>query len=175
MKRIMKKVQQQVTTTTTSCLQSPNVEWTIMGHSMGCFSAMRLFLDFSKERSQQNQRQQDININNKLVLWGVAAFLPFVVDLSNHSDAHVLLVQGSNDQLVESLKAGQDELEACFPSKTTQKVVIMGGTHDGFASYIDPTAGAPPHHGGLSKDGQHDQACSATARFLLDSDSTAST
>ena len=168
MKRIMKKVQQHL---------PPNVEWTIMGHSMGCFSAMRLFLDFSSNK--QKQEQQDIvKMNNKLVLWGVAAFLPFVVDLSDHPDAHVLLVQGSDDQLVESLKVGQDALEACFPSQTTQKVVIMGGTHDGFASYIVPnssTMTTSDDGGGLRpREDQHDQACSATARFLLGSDATTS-
>jgi dienelactone hydrolase len=187
MKRIMRRVQQQVTAslsttaaaaTTTTGKSSKSLQWTILGHSMGCFSAMRLFRDLRHQQQQQQQQRKagwsvPVPVTNKLVLWGVAAFLPFAVDLSGHSDARVLVVQGTDDQLVESLKGGQDALEACFPAQTTEKVMIVGGTHDGFASYLPANARKTDDthaYDGLPREDQHDQTCSATVRFLLGTD-----
>jgi hypothetical protein len=143
--------------------QQQKLQWTIMGHSMGSFAAMHLF---DKLLQQGHCRPSgDIVIRNRIVLWGVAAFVPFVTDLSHHFTTEVLLVQGTKDTLREMLKHGNQVLEASFPPRTVTEY-IKGGTHDGFGSYTSPTVIAGSFDQKRIK--QQEQACKVTAEFLLD-------
>jgi pimeloyl-ACP methyl ester carboxylesterase len=101
-------------------------EWSLMGHSMGSFSALRLFAQLQQKVPQTIRR---------VVLWGTGAFLSLATDMTCCTDCHVLLVQGSDDFVVAYGTASQAEFDALLPATTTYREVISGGTHDGFASY----------------------------------------
>lgn len=149
MRRIMKKTQQQ--------LELAEVEWSLMGHSMGAFAAMRLF--------DQLRSHGDCTVR-RLALWGVAAFVAASTDLSKYEDDDILLVQASNDFVVEMMSENQEELDAQFP-ETAQQKMIQGGTHHGFASYSSSFSHQDGERKELSYREQQQQACALTARFLL--------
>jgi pimeloyl-ACP methyl ester carboxylesterase len=167
-------------------------EWSLMGHSMGSFSALRLFAQLQHTVPQTIRR---------VVLWGTGAFLSLATDMTQCTDCHVLLVQGSDDFVVAYGTSSQAEFDALLPATTTYREVISGGTHDGFASYettkrtTKPTANrtnqrnkteqkasttnAITSSSSLENDerqdelvdrarvGQHELACDLTAKFLL--------
>ena len=159
------------------------VTWTLMGHSMGAMAAMKLFSEFITDYSNNNNNNNNNNSNNnntaleqtsvlisssttrttvanavvtnKLILWGVAAFIPFLTNLSNYNDVNILIVQGTNDDIVDMMKDRQEEFAHYFPSTTilnnngnnvgsyggnTRTKYIIGGTHDGFGSYRSSTS-----------------------------------
>ena len=133
-----------------------------MGHSMGSFAAGRLFDKLV--RKGYCRTSGDIVIRNKLVLWGVAAFVGFITDLSDHGATDVLIVQGTKDELREMLREGNVELEQSFPPRTATEF-IKGGTHDGFCSYVFSSAATGSTNKVRAK--QQEQACKLTAEFLL--------
>lgn len=144
-RRIMKQVQKQ---NNTRCL-----EWTLMGHSMGAFGAMRLYDQF-----QQKQRNKICN----LVLLGVAPFITECTNLSHYDDptnTRILLIQASDDILMELLNDRVGELYSNFPFETTVRRDIVGGTHHGFASYND-------EDGKISRLEQQQQVCDIVHDFL---------
>ena len=79
-------------------------EWTLMGHSLGAFAAMRLFRDFmmmTKMTAKKGQKTNNINENenknkripnvrNRLVLWAVAPFADMATDLTKLDDVDVI-------------------------------------------------------------------------------------
>jgi pimeloyl-ACP methyl ester carboxylesterase len=185
-KRIVRQVQKQIRLTTLNS----TMEWTLMGHSMGCFAAMRLFFHIHQTMPHQHQHRHarntatrttnDLLFGTKLVLWGITPFLPFVTDLSSfaNKDAKVLVLQGSEDQLLKLLQSGQESLESSFP-KNTRTEVIVGGTHDGFAHYIVPST-TTSHQSVITDTNkrvvmssvlrpqdQQEEACAMTAQFIF--------
>mmetsp|Transcript_23684 Transcript_23684/g.65749 ORF Transcript_23684/g.65749 Transcript_23684/m.65749 type:complete len:499 (+) Transcript_23684:73-1569(+) len=177
------------------------IEWTLMGHSMGSFASMKLFDEFfdaengnydnmtrkcfsskppesfvSKQRQLFSERPRlDVFIAYKLVMWGVAAFAEVATDLSHHTRAKILIVQGTKDKLVDMMRYRQAELDANFPPGTETEEII-GGTHEGFSSYNPPNTfddedetdsmGKKIRTKSLSLEEQHKRACDATVRFL---------
>ena len=144
-----------------------------MGHSMGAFGAMKLFRTFMDDPwadtqtiSPPNTATIDIIVGNKLVLWGVAAFVDFATDISD-LDAKLLILQGTHDEIVYMKRCRQVELEALFPPSTAIDY-IRGGTHEGFGSY------EPSFHVDngrklrrpASLDQQHKRVCDETVKFL---------
>jgi positive regulator of sigma E activity len=177
------------------------IEFTLMGHSLGAFAAMKLFRelvvdkavtndtnnkneDKAKHNQQQQQPQQkessmaviaikkslsmppeiEIGISNKLIMWGVAAFIPYLTDLSsksihqttnakNKNVIDILIVQGTSDTVIKMMNTTttkKEEFDSYFPpqvlhkvlssnsscaSSTTRTEMITGGTHEGFSSY----------------------------------------
>lgn len=152
LKRIMRQVQKQ---------QAQKLQWTIMGHSMGSFAAARLFDKLL--RHGHCRPSGDVVIRNKLVLWGVAAFVGFISDLSDHGATDVLVIQGTKDELREMLKDGNEKLETSFPPRTRIEY-IKGGTHDGFGSYGSPAVVTGSSDRVRSK--QQEQACKMTIEFF---------
>ena len=162
-------------------LPAKTIEWTLMGHSMGAFGAMQLlrtFRDYPWKDQQTLSRANstmrvtstiDISMGNKLVLWGVAAFVESATDLSDLKDAEILIIQGTNDVLVDLMRSKQAEFQAFFPP-TTVTERIAGGTHEGFGSY-QPSFELENDDGRKKKrfvslDQQHKRACDETVRFL---------
>jgi hypothetical protein len=160
-----------------------DLEWTLIGHSMGAFAVCQLFRDFWEQEQQFkttsphnnnfNQNTQSLSIS-RLVLLGVGAFVAVATDLScidsssGDNDRRILIVQGSNNQVVAMLSANQNEFDALFPQSCTQRETIAGGTHGGFASYGDKTGmSGSKNNDALSREEQQEQACALTARFLL--------
>lgn len=160
------------------------VKWTLMGHSLGAFAAMQLFRELvDNPNKKHNLKLTSINVGmsgdkklstavdvvfgKKMVLWGVAAFVNFATDLSDQKDAKILVIQGTNDDIVDMTRSLQGELDACFPSSTRTEH-IAGGTHQGFGSY--KSVFLPEKNGSKKKcitlDQQHKRACHATVRFL---------
>jgi pimeloyl-ACP methyl ester carboxylesterase len=144
------------------------VEWTLMGHSMGAFAAMKLFDDIHDSNSSHGETS---NVSKKLVVWGMAAFVGFVTDLSHHSNAEMVVVQGTNDHLRDMLQSKNGQLEAHFPTQTYMKM-ISGGTHDGFGSYSFPAAknrnsnSTALNNLDLERIRQQEEACRITIEFL---------
>jgi hypothetical protein len=154
-----------------------HVEWTLMGHSMGSFAAMRLFDEFQKNDKKKRRENKPFVISNRLVLWGVAPFVPFATDLTKHEQhAKLLIVQGSNDYLRDLLQADNDALEALFPFQTNMEM-IAGGTHDGFGSYVFPKSMIGVGNSGREEEveqqrqRQQEAACRLTTAFLTKYDS----
>lgn len=151
--------------------QAKSIKWTLMGHSLGAFGAMKLFQAFADDPRNNLEKTSStsnstISLSNKLVLWGLAAFVESATDLSDKKDAKIFILQGSNDLFVEYQRARDGELAAFFPP-TTVTETIAGGTHEGFSSYettfqqeFDGTKRP------ISLDEQHKQACEKTTRFL---------
>ena len=150
-----------------------SIEWTLIGHSMGAFAATQLFresLYHPNEKTEKSESNWNITLGKKLVLWGVAAMLNSVTDLSAEGDAQILILQGTNDEFVEMMQSKEDELEAFFPPSTRTEH-ITGGTHEGFASYTSmfnngTTKNNENTRKSIPLDRQHKQACDATVRFL---------
>lgn len=164
------------------------VEWTLMGHSMGSFAAMKLLDELfvcSKRNTTSIVEPADsmkatelfvlpeppsfrVTIRNKLVLWGVAAFIESATDISNHTDTEILIIQGTKDKLVDMLRTRQAEFDAFFPANTITKE-IEGGTHEGFSSY-DAMYGSSPDNNNdkrsLTLDEQHKRTCELTSQFI---------
>jgi hypothetical protein len=199
--RIMKKVERQLhgrermdeargkvvrdinnsTTSTSSSRYGGRIllEWSLIGHSMGSFAAMKLFQQFVRQhRGGAHDTMTSMQVK-KLVLWGVAAFLPFGTDLTklirdsdtNSTTGTILLIQGSDDELVKLLRPFQDDFDRLFPIfPSTRTEVIPGGTHDGFASYRPrQTPGGQNDSPDIpvASSTQQIEACTLTARFLI--------
>ena len=123
-RRIMKKTMKEL------ALAEADIEWSLMGHSMGAFASMRLYDHFQKYDG-------DIKIRN-LVMLGAAPFIEECTNLSTYNDPkenRILLIQASNDALVEMLGERENELYAMFPSDALLRKDLAGATHHGFASY----------------------------------------
>ena len=123
-RRIMKKTIKEL------ALAETDIEWSLMGHSMGAFASMRLYDHFQKYDG-------DIKIRN-LVMLGAAPFIEECTNLSTYNDPkenRILLIQASNDALVEMLGERENELYAMFPSDALLRKDLAGATHHGFASY----------------------------------------
>lgn len=161
MQRIMKQVENRL------ALQNEknvlNFEWTIMGHSMGSFAAMRLFDDLHRIGAGS---RDGIQVSHKLVLWGMAAFVSFASDLTKHDRAQILIVQGADDHLLDMLQSRNAELKALFP-KYTSIETIADGSHDGFGSYSYPAAAGMKWEDAKLRSDQQAEACRITAAFLL--------
>ena len=87
-RRIMKKTIKEL------ALAETDIEWSLMGHSMGAFASMRLYDHFQKYDG-------DIKIRN-LVMLGAAPFIEECTNLSTYNDPkenRILLIQASNDAL----------------------------------------------------------------------------
>eukprot|EP00534_Pseudo-nitzschia_fraudulenta_P009116 CAMPEP_0201152438 /NCGR_PEP_ID=MMETSP0851-20130426/13109_1 /ASSEMBLY_ACC=CAM_ASM_000631 /TAXON_ID=183588 /ORGANISM="Pseudo-nitzschia fraudulenta, Strain WWA7" /LENGTH=453 /DNA_ID=CAMNT_0047429455 /DNA_START=378 /DNA_END=1739 /DNA_ORIENTATION=+ len=168
-------------------LPAQTLEWTLIGHSMGSFAAMKLLSEFFSEQHVGNNPKQreivvrrrsnsssnnsssktfSVLIGNKLVMWGAAAFVDAATDLSGYEKSRVLVVQGTKDKFVELMRSRHDEFLSYFPPTNTQTERIAGGTHEGFGSYDPSFKFGDEDDEHVSIDWQHKKACDATVRFL---------
>jgi hypothetical protein len=143
---------------------------------MGSFAAMQSYRALHDEiRNNNNNNNKDtapefgnspvkIVFTNKLVLLGLGAFVTFATDLSDWKDTEILVLQGTNDNVVEIMRSRQDEFQAFFPPSTSTEH-IPGGTHEGFGSY-ESIFGGEDGKKSIPLDKQHKRVCDATARFL---------
>eukprot|EP00429_Kryptoperidinium_foliaceum_P011131 CAMPEP_0176003840 /NCGR_PEP_ID=MMETSP0120_2-20121206/1381_1 /TAXON_ID=160619 /ORGANISM="Kryptoperidinium foliaceum, Strain CCMP 1326" /LENGTH=411 /DNA_ID=CAMNT_0017336495 /DNA_START=66 /DNA_END=1301 /DNA_ORIENTATION=- len=150
-------------------------KWHLLGHSAGSFAAMHLYKEFSKSPSSSTHPISSRIALGKLVLWGCSAMVGWSTDISevtqtkNDEEASapsVLIIQGTQDSLVELMKANQEEFSQHFPSDT-QTVWIEGGTHQGFASYNATWEGTPADASAIPYMEQQRQACEKTTAFIL--------
>ena len=143
---------------------SPSISsWTLMGHSMGALTAMKLICSHNN-----SNRSTTTNLSNRLVLIGIAPFFQFASDLSSSSPScSVLKVQATHDSIVQNCPpAWQATFDAYFPSnRNSQTEFIQGGTHHGFASYKTRFGGdGTPQEISYSK--QQQQTCQIITDFL---------
>lgn len=123
-------------------------QWSLGGHSFGAFAAMRLALELDPQ---------------SVVLWGAGNFPDARTNVSMLS-CPVLVIQGSNDKIAQHTTESWEAFLKLLPPNTT-RTMISGGTHNGFASYPNNPAvdGIP----GTTKEKQHQQAATATSKFVL--------
>lgn len=103
-------------------------KWSIVGHSMGCFTATHL--------------AADLNIN-RLVMWASAPFVGLMRDVSQIPTLRAMVLQASEDRVIATMiadvarKAALTEqfYQLLPPKERTIIKTIVGGTHSGFASY----------------------------------------
>lgn len=140
------------------------IEWSIGGHSLGGYSAMRLSPSLH-DRIKRNQE------NLKIVVWAAGTNLRFMTDLSSftQNEMKTLIVIGSNDPLCDfsfKNKGIVKSLLALLPSSSSpaQFEIIKGGTHNNFASY----SGRIEFNGlpGIPRERQHRIAVEKTVQFL---------
>jgi hypothetical protein len=143
-----------------------DVNWILMGHSLGGLTAVSLAHDLSISR---------------VILWGPAPFLEHVPDLSSRRrdddskqfQLQILLVHASQDNLVRMmLQANPTAMDQFLTRLTTEstkphQVTIEAGTHKGFGSY-DSKFPEPASMGVvlLTRAEQQPQAVQATLEFL---------
>jgi pimeloyl-ACP methyl ester carboxylesterase len=125
-------------------------EWSLGGHSMGAFAAMRLAFELQP---------------TKLVFWGMGSFPEVRTNISSVK-CPVLVINGSNDMLCQYTPESRQEFRRALPSHFLDKL-IHGGTHDGFATYPNNSLfdGVP----GITREKQHRLVVAATSNFLLQS------
>lgn len=165
MRRIMKRVQGR-----------KRYKWHLMGHSAGAFGAMFLYDEFHRTLINDNDAKDNILLG-KLVLWGCAAVVEMSTNLSHleagvrdHDDTSILLVQGTDDYIVNLMKGNQEAFDRQFPSRLTSTHWIQGGSHHGFASYQPTWPKSPENESAIPYSDQQDQACDKTLQFLLHSE-----
>jgi pimeloyl-ACP methyl ester carboxylesterase len=125
-------------------------EWSLGGHSMGAFAAMRLAVELQP---------------TNLVFWGMGPFTEARTDISSIG-CPVLVIQGSNDMLCKYTPESREEFRRALPLHYVEKL-IRGGTHDGFATYPNnPIFDGVP---GIPKEKQRRLVVAATSNFLLQS------
>lgn len=124
--------------------------WVLAGHSMGSFLCTKLATQLPNVRA--------------VVMWGAAPFVQYMGDLSDHSDIRVLVVQASNDIVIDSF-ATPDLTETFYRMLPSNRTIyeIQDGTHSGFASY---QAQWKPEVDGLPVRQQHKEAVDVTVSFL---------
>jgi len=129
-------------------------DWTLGGHSLGSFAAMRLLPSLCMSR---------------LVMWGSADFPNSRTKLSHIIDTRALVVQGSNDKMCQMTEEGLENFKSDLPRDTTFHV-IAGASHNQFGSYLgNPRFDGDPS---ISKEEQHERICKVTAEFILQSTPT---
>eukprot|EP00547_Thalassionema_nitzschioides_P017827 CAMPEP_0194236816 /NCGR_PEP_ID=MMETSP0158-20130606/3992_1 /TAXON_ID=33649 /ORGANISM="Thalassionema nitzschioides, Strain L26-B" /LENGTH=335 /DNA_ID=CAMNT_0038970673 /DNA_START=143 /DNA_END=1150 /DNA_ORIENTATION=+ len=130
-------------------LLGKTVNWSIGGHSLGSFAALKLM----KEDSQYQ----------KLVLWAMnnKTSLPYILRNSSHP---VLLVQGSNDPFCYMDDKALHDFRQNFPPDTRYQT-IEGASHMWFAS---ASQGDPVSMGkaSISMGKQQERVAALTADFL---------
>jgi hypothetical protein len=140
-----------------------NIQWNLIGHSMGSFYCMKLAQVLPSTTSI-----------HKVVLWGMASFLPLCTDLSD-ATTDILVIQASDDALRDMTQQYHDEFQQCFPQHMQQRT-ISGGTHHGFASYQAPTRStsisSTSSAAGMTHEEQQALACEWTVQFLSDTTTT---
>ena len=139
--RIIKQVEKQH-------LAYPAV-WSLGGHSMGSFAAMRLVLDLQPSR---------------LIMWGSADFPKSRTNISAIVNTRTLVVQGSNDKLCQMTEEGLARFKADLPQNHTV-FVIVGASHNQFGSY--PNNPVFDGYPSIKKKEQQRQVCDVTADFIL--------
>lgn len=124
-------------------------DWSLGGHSLGSFAAMRLALSLQP---------------SGLVMWGSADFPMSRTNISANTGTRALVIQGSNDKMCLMPEEGLEIFKASLPPSSTFHI-IEGASHNQFGSY----SGNPSFDGvpSISKQEQHKQACEVTANFLL--------
>jgi pimeloyl-ACP methyl ester carboxylesterase len=147
-------------------------EWHLLGHSAGALAAMHLYQQFHL----QPPTNPTIHVR-KLILWGCAALITMGTDLSklfqSNDPVSILLVQATDDKLLEMTTEWQPQFQQYFPPLQTQTEWIQGGTHHGFASYEPTWVGSPNVPTAISYSQQQDEACHKTIAFLQSASSTA--
>ena len=164
--------------------EEDSLDWCLGGHSFGGYTALRLAPQLHRYIEDNRGPRHSLNSKNdgegeggvehrlQVVAWAVG--LEYITDLSKNVDIDILVVNGSNDNMVSlKTKEVQMELRSKLPSTPRTKcVIISGGSHNYFASYSSPKKimklfmklnGIP----GVSRDRQHEMVCNETLRFLF--------
>ena len=162
------------------------LEWSIAGHSLGGYSAMRLStkvknLLVAKTKRTNYRHQTKLSV----VLWATGSNPTYVTDLSQEKDAglDVLVIGASKDpmcnlcdentlQFLQSklpppLSCGgrhRDNNDDNDYDNHNNIRIIQGGTHNYFASYDGPVEfnGIPD----ITREEQHDKVVDFTLKFL---------
>jgi hypothetical protein len=127
--------------------------WVLMGHSMGSLACTQLVSMLPKVK--------------EIVMWGSVPFLDYMGNLSQADNIRVLVVQGTNDVVLEMFSTPEtiQKFWDCLP-KSTVKYEIVGGTHGGFGHYISNFVVNQDADSVLQVTEQHSLAVQATVDFL---------
>jgi dienelactone hydrolase len=140
---IMKQVQR---------LSPENISsWSIGGHSLGSFQAMRLARPMGASH---------------LVMWGTANFGSLLSNLTEAFDLQVLVIHGSHDKLCAMNDLEYRQFQTTYFPHQTVFTTIQGAAHSWFAS-TNETKVDLLGESGISMEQHQDEAGEITADFLL--------
>ena len=123
----------------------PIFHWSIGGHSLGAFAAMRLFwLNHCRRQQQDN-----FVVFHKLIMWGAANLPHTRTDLSRLASRFLpvvspilqtLVVQAANDAFCAMTDHDATIFRRDFDTDRTCFVTLPRGSHDQFGSYCTSSA-----------------------------------
>ena len=154
------------------------IEWNLGGHSMGGYNSLQLAEDIMNQSQLPSvilkNKKSVSRMGSDIVVWGAGNLVDGVPNLriNKRPPIRVLVINGSNDGIVQMSPQQKRELLSRLPKSTTELRTIKGANHSGFASYDTASAVSSTFAMNgprtISLEAQHNEACSRTIRFLLD-------
>ena len=154
------------------------IEWNLGGHSMGAYNSLQLaeyIVNQSEMLSVAMKDESSVSrIGSDIIVWAAGNLVDAIPNLrvnNKISPLRVLLINGSNDGIVQFTPQTKRELLTKLPKSTTELRTIKGANHSGFSSYDTASKKSATYamngHRTISLEAQHNEACILTARFLL--------
>lgn len=154
------------------------IEWNIGGHSMGGYNSLQLAEDIMNQSEVPSvilkNKKSVSRIGSDIVVWAAGNIVDGVPNLriNKRPPLRVLVLNGSNDGIVQMSPQQKRALLSRLPKSTTELRSIKGANHSGFASYDTASKSSSTFAMNgprtISVEAQHHEACSRTTRFLLD-------
>ncbi len=154
------------------------IEWNIGGHSMGGYNSLQLAEDVMNQSEVPSvilkNKKSVSRIGSDIVVWAAGNLFDGVPNLriNKRPPLRVLVLNGSNDGIVQMSPQKKRALLSKLPKSTTELRTIKGANHSGFASYDTASKNSSTFAMNgprtISLEAQHNDACSRTIRFLLD-------
>lgn len=153
------------------------IEWGLGGHSMGGYNSLQLAKDITNESASPSviiNKSSVSRVRLNIVVWAAGHLVDVVPNLriNKRQPLRVIVLNGSNDGIVQISPQKKRELLSRLPKSTTELRTIHGANHSGFASYdtaskINSSTFSLNGHRTITLEAQHEEACSQTVRFLL--------
>lgn len=154
------------------------IEWNVGGHSMGGYNSLQLAEDMMNQSQLPSvilkNKKSVSRMGSDIVVWGAGNLIDAVPNLriNKRPPLRVLVINGSNDGIVQMSSQQKRELLSKLPNSTTELRTIKGANHSGFASYDTASKASSTFamngHRTISLEAQQKETCSRTIRFLLD-------
>lgn len=141
-------------------------DWSLVGHSLGGFTASHLVLELIKPQQTKNNNKSTMTRNIcGMVMWAAAPFVPAMKDLSQATQLPIAIWQASDDAIVRHFSTPEltQQFYQLLPPQTRVQTIVPG-THAGFGSYLStmPANREPITHNTM----QQDEAVQLTHEFL---------
>eukprot|EP00986_Skeletonema_menzelii_P008327 scaffold3470_cov149-Skeletonema_menzelii.AAC.7 len=152
------------------------IEWNLGGHSMGGYNSLQLAEDMMNQSQLPSFILKNKNsvsrMGSDIVVWAAGNLSVPNLRINKRPPIRVLVINGSNDGIVQMSPQQKRELLSKLPKSTTELCTIKGANHSGFASYDTASKSSSTFAMNgprtISLEAQHIESCNRTIRFLLD-------